>query len=89
MLETTKEMYSQRVDEIQFFLILLADIENCKIPLQTVDNQRYIKIMKSNSVLMIYNLVESVVKNGIEEIYHKIQQDYGGEYKETTPSNGR
>ena len=75
MLEVTKEMYSQRVDEINFYINQLSDIENEIIILQTVDNQRYVKIMKSNSVLMIYNLVESVVKNGIEEIYHKIRQE--------------
>ncbi|MDR1050996.1 MAG: hypothetical protein LBP95_07965 [Deltaproteobacteria bacterium] len=33
----------------------------------------FFKILKANAVLMIYNLVESTLINGIEEIYSKLQ----------------
>lgn len=41
----------------------------------TADNQRFGRILKSNFLLMLYNLIESCVRSGFEEIYDAIKND--------------
>ena len=38
-------------------------------------NDNFIKILKANTLLMIYNLVESTVMGGILEIYDRVRQE--------------
>jgi hypothetical protein len=39
------------------------------VSLRTKDNNKFIRILKSNFLLMLYNLIESCVKSGFEEVY--------------------
>ena len=43
--------------------------------IETIDNNRLVKIMKSNLLLMLYNLVEACVVSGMMEIYEDLKND--------------
>ena len=77
---TTRNLFDSRKNEIEFYYQVLYDvmsheasdnaIENKQsATIKTVDNSRFIRILKSNFLLMLYNLTESCVKSGFEEIY--------------------
>ena len=79
----TKALYEDRKNEINFYFQVLYDVmahepdtdnsnserQRLRAMIQTEDNNRFIRIMKSNFLLMLYNLIESCVKKGFEEIY--------------------
>jgi hypothetical protein len=43
--------------------------------ISTEDNSRFIRILKSNFLLMLYNLIESCVKSGFEEVYEALETE--------------
>ena len=53
------DVLDDRKSEIEFYYSVMVDFDNNTNVLQTVDNQRFFRIMKSNFLLMIYNLVEA------------------------------
>ncbi len=56
--------YYKRVSEIKiYFDFMLASVENNET------NEELAKILKANGFLMLYNLIESTVRNAIEEIH--------------------
>lgn len=61
-----KRTFQERANEIDLYYNFI----NTFIPLNTDDNIN--KILKSNLILMLYNLVESSVLNAIEEIHNSI-----------------
>jgi hypothetical protein len=81
-MESTRETYKKRVEEIDFFFAafrqLDAEVAN---PFSGSDTStekykldNFLKILKANALLMIYNIIESTVINGIQEIYDKIKE---------------
>ena len=80
-MKSTRHTYNERVAEIDFYYDALRqlDIEITEaIGVAGEEIARYkhdifLKISKANALLMIYNLVESTVLNGMEEIYDKVQ----------------
>lgn len=70
--------FSDRVNEINLYFDFMENIiikdGKLKYPDATVQNisTDLIKIFKANSFLILYNLSESCIKNGIEEIYNAI-----------------
>lgn len=74
-------LYEDRKREIEFYYSLMLDIGNNNGNIQTVDNATFLRILKSNFLLMLYNLVEACIISGIMEIYDKLQNN-GYNYNE-------
>lgn len=72
----TKNIFDERSQEIEFYYSVLFDIEkNNKSIINTIDNTLFFKIMKSNFLLMLYNIVEATVTTGMLEIYDQLMSD--------------
>lgn len=72
----TNAVFNDRKTEIEFYYSVMVDIENeTSNVLNTVDNNRFFRIMKSNFLLMLYNFVEAVITTGMAEIYEQLSQD--------------
>ena len=69
------ETFEERKGEIEFYYSVLVEIDRESSSIQTIDNARLFRIMKSNFILMLYNLVESTVSTGMLEIYESIRND--------------
>lgn len=61
-----REFFEERQDEVEKFFTFLEQIESDKT---YSDN---ILILKSQAILMLYNLIEGTVNNGIEHIFDTI-----------------
>ena len=84
---TTKTLFESRKSEIEFYYKVLHDVmshapysgqgsaDRIRTVVITEDNGRFIRIMKSNFLLMLYNLIESCVKSGFEEIYEALMAE--------------
>ena len=80
-MNSTYVTYNERVTEIDFYYDALGqlDVELIELfgrsiePVEKYKQDNFLKILKANALLMIYNLVESTVINGIEEIYDKLK----------------
>ena len=70
-----KETFEERKEEIEFYYSVLVEIDRENSSIQTIDNARLFRIMKSNFILMLYNLVESTVSTGMLEIYESIKNN--------------
>lgn len=72
----THEVFEDRKSEIEFYYSVMVDIDDdTKNTLSTIDNQRFFRIMKSNFLLMLYNLVEATFTTGMLEIYDQLKQE--------------
>lgn len=74
-MENTLQIFKERKDEINFFFSIMEKINNDTQNQYKIDNKRFFKIMKSNFLLMLYNLIESSIINGILEIYDKLTEE--------------
>lgn len=72
----TLEIFADRKSEIEFYFSVILDYNdnNTKV-INTIDNKKFFRIMKSNFILMLYNLVESTITNGFEEIYEDLKSN--------------
>ena len=78
----TKADFAKRVTEVeQYFVLLKAfdagdswiksiKIDGSTIEIRVVDDQ--LKMLKANCFLILYNLVESTVRNSLEEIFSEV-----------------
>lgn len=74
-MQNTLSIYEDRVEEINFYFSIMVDIDADNQNIQTIDNPRFFKIMKSNFLLMLYNLVEACIVSGMLEIYENLEND--------------
>lgn len=74
-MENTLQIFKDRKDEIDFFFSVMEKINDDTQNQYKIDNERFFKIMKSNFLLMLYNLIEASIINGILEIYDKLTED--------------
>lgn len=75
MIETFNT-FEERKREIEFYYSVLVDIElKGKDVVNTIDNKLFFRIMKSNFLLMLYNVVEATVTTGMLEIYEQLKND--------------
>lgn len=71
-------MFEERVQEIDLYFEAIKELDNGSVEHCSgahYFNSEFIKILKANTLLMIYNLVESTVMGGILEIYDKLKQE--------------
>lgn len=76
-MQVTIDTFNDRIGEITFYYDALKALYESKHACN--DGQKYyeddfLKILKANALLMIYNLVESTIMGGIIEIYDDLQQ---------------
>ena len=67
--------YKTRVGEIETYFKFLSATSTCKEDdkLFEGNHDQVIKTLKANSYLLLYNLIESTVRNAIEAIYDEFQ----------------
>jgi len=72
------DMFDERVNEIEIYFKALVELDGDRYTVETKPTyfeDEFIKMLKANTLLMIYNLVESTVMGGILEIYDKLKQE--------------
>jgi len=72
----TRDIYDERKSEIEFYYSVLLEIDNdSQVTINTINNPMFFRIMKSNFLLMLYNLVEATFTTGMLEIYESVKDD--------------
>lgn len=72
----THTIFDERKQEIEFYYSILLDIDNEKgNVINTINNKLFARIMKSNFLLMLYNLIEATISTGMLEIYEQLKND--------------
>lgn len=71
-MQNTMVIFNDRKQEIEFYFSVMVEIDNNNPDIHTIDNVRFYKIMKSNFLLMLYNLVEACIVSGMMEIYEDL-----------------
>lgn len=83
-MQNTRRIYMERTEEINYYFEIIKPLEDDKMVLflaksksytQISKKEQFFKILKSNFLLMLYNLVESTIINGLLEIYEKIKEN--------------
>lgn len=79
VMNDTIEVFNERKKEIELYINAIEQLyeekdKNDKDNKQQFLQDDFIKILKSNILLMIYNLVESSVMGGLLEIYEELKQ---------------
>lgn len=74
-MNNTKEIFSDRIEELELYYSIMLDLDNKSPTIKTLNNSRFFRILKSNFILMLYNLVESCTVSGIMEIYEQVKND--------------
>ena len=74
-------LFEERKTEIEFYYSILKDLDSSNGKINTIDNARFERILKSNFLLMLYNLIEACITTGFIEIYEAIET-YGNTYME-------
>lgn len=72
----TLEIYQDRIDEIELYFRALQDLyqTQSRETEYAFYNDDFLKILKANALIMIYNLVESSIMGGILEIYDALKK---------------
>lgn len=75
-MRNTLNIYEERKKEIEFYYSILVDFDiNGKNVANTIDNKLFFKILKSNFLLMLYNIVEATITTGMLEIYEQLRNE--------------
>jgi hypothetical protein len=80
-MKLTYDTYNKRIEEIDLYYNALRHLDeeltqlsgNSVEPIEKRKRDDFLKILKANALLMIYNLVESTMLNAIQEIYDKLK----------------
>jgi hypothetical protein len=70
----TIELFGERKSEVEFYYSVLVEIVKPDSSIITIDNHRFARILKSNFLLMLYNLIESCIRSGFEDIYSAVKE---------------
>lgn len=74
-MQNTLTIFEDRKTEIEFYFSVLNDINNGSLNIKSGDNNQLFKIMKSNFLLMLYNIIEACITSGITEIYENLKNE--------------
>jgi hypothetical protein len=72
---STLTIFQERKEELELYYTVLLDLDSDKPVFDTVNNSKILKILKSNYILMLYNLVEACVVSGMLEIYESLKNE--------------
>lgn len=73
-MNNTFSLFEDRKSEIEFYYSIMLDIENNSGKITTIDNSKFFRILKSNFLLMLYNLIEACIASGMQEIYESLRK---------------
>jgi len=68
-------LYDDRKSEIEFYYSIMLELEHNSQIIRTLDNSKFLRILKSNFLLMLYNLVEACIVSGMMEIYENLRNN--------------
>ncbi|GHS91398.1 hypothetical protein FACS1894139_15530 [Planctomycetales bacterium] len=68
----TNRLFDERITEIKILLSVMKNIENGSVQIDGGAND-VVPILKSNFLLMLYNLVEATVVGGLLELHEKVK----------------
>lgn len=72
----TQAIFEERKYEIEFYYSILVEMDNeNKNIVNTINNPLFFRILKSNFLLMLYNIVEATITTGMLEIYEQLRND--------------
>lgn len=75
-MNNTISIYDERKNEIEFYYSVLLEIdEGNRNAVNTINNALFFRILKSNFLLMLYNIVEATITTGMLEIYEKLKNE--------------
>ena len=74
-MNNTISLYDDRKSEIDFYYSIMQEIETGELKIRAVDNSKFLRISKSNFLLMLYNMVEACVISGMMEIYENLKMN--------------
>lgn len=74
-MQNTLEIFNDRKAEIEFYFNIIKDMDSGDTKNQTSENKHLFKIMKSNFLLMLYNLIEACIVSGFTEIYGGLKSE--------------
>ncbi|MGC4018839.1 MAG: MAE_28990/MAE_18760 family HEPN-like nuclease [Muricomes sp.] len=74
-MQETREIFEDRKEEIELYFSIILDLENNRVRFNTVNDRRFLKILKSNFILMLYNFIEACISSGLSEIYESMKHD--------------
>lgn len=66
-MQNTLGIFEDRKEEINFYYSIMIEIESADGHIETIDNNRLVKIMKSNLLLMLLLLQQKIGKRRMEE----------------------
>lgn len=69
----TRLLFDERKTEIEFYYSILTDIDVANGRINTLDNPRFERILKSNFLLMLYNFIEACITTAFIELYESIE----------------
>lgn len=74
-MNSTTALFDGRKREIEFYFSIMTDIDSDTGRIRTIDNSRFLRILKSNFLLMLYNLIEACIASGMQEIYESLRSN--------------
>ncbi len=69
----TRLLFDERKAEIEFYYSILKDLDEATGRINTLDNPRFERILKSNFLLMLYNFIEACITTAFIELYEGIE----------------
>lgn len=74
-MQNTFNIFDDRSEEIELYYSIILELDSGNNIIQTINDRRFLKILKSNLLLMLYNLIEACIVSGMLEIYEKLKAD--------------
>lgn len=74
-MQNTLALFQDRKDEIDLYFRAMEIIDSGNKLSEEVSSTKLFKIMKSNLLLMLYNLIEACIRSGFIEIYESVNND--------------
>lgn len=71
----TRQIFEDRKSEVEFYYSVLLEFDSKESNIKTIDNSKFERILKSNFILMLYNLIEACITIGFTELYEMIESD--------------
>ena len=76
-MQATVNIFNDRVAEINLYYEAITQLYDAQSSVKTnyaYFNDDFLKMLKANALMMVYNLIESSVMNGILEIYDQVKK---------------
>lgn len=74
-MENTFDIFGDRKREIEVCYSVLKNLEKETFSVNTKNGSLFLKIMKSNFLLMLYNMIEACIVSGLDEIYEDLKNN--------------